>query len=88
LWWASDQTVYWQSLPVDVVNPLQVTGATYAASGSFETPWNDFNIRNQTKVALDVIVETNNPTTSETVKVEYATDYDETYTTLDISLTG
>jgi hypothetical protein len=83
LWWAADQTVYWQSLPVDVVNPLQVTGATYAASGSFETPWNDFNIRNQTKVALDVIVETNNPTTSETVKVEYATDYDETYTTLD-----
>ncbi len=83
LWWAIDQSVYWMTLPVDVVNPLQVSGSAYAASGSFETPWNDMGIRNQTKTALDVLVETVNPTTSETVKVEYATNYDETYTTLD-----
>ena len=85
MWWASNQKVYYQDLPVDAVNPLQVTGSEYAASGTLETPWNDFNIRNQTKVALDVLVETINPSSSETVKVEYATDYSESYTTLDDS---
>jgi hypothetical protein len=37
---------------------------------------------------LDVLVETVNPTSSETIKVEYATNYDdETYTVLDNSVT-
>ncbi len=82
LWWAANSKVYYQGLPVDVVNPLQITGSTYGPSATIETPWNDFNIRNQTKVALDVLVETVNPTTNETIKVEYATDYSESYTTL------
>ena len=85
MWWAADQTVYFMSLPIDVVNPLQVTDTDYAPTGRFETPWNDMNIRNQVKTALDVLVETNNPTTSETIIVEYATNYDETYTVLDDS---
>lgn len=83
MWWSFNQEVYYQPLPVDVVNPLQVPSSTYEATGTLETPWNDMGIRNQTKVALDVLVETNNPTTDETVKVEYAVDYTETYTTLD-----
>ena len=85
MWWAANQEVYWQTLPVDAVNPLQVANSTYAETATLETPWNDFNIRNQTKVALDVLVETVNPTSDETIKVEYATDYTESYTTLDDS---
>ena len=86
LYWSSDQTVYHMTLPIDAVNPLQIAGSTYAASGSFETPWNDFNIRNQVKTALDVLVETQHPSSSETIIVEYATDYVESYTTLDDSV--
>jgi hypothetical protein len=89
LWWSENTNVYYQSLPVDVVNPLQITNETYGTTATLETPWNDFNIRNQTKVALDVLVETINPTTDETVLVEYATDYSESYTTLGtITTTG
>ena len=78
MWWSENQEVYYQQLPVDVVNPLQVPSSTYEASGLLETPWNDMGIRNQTKVALDVIVETNSPTTDEYVTVEYAKNYDDT----------
>ena len=82
LWWASNQRVYWMTLPVDVVNPLQVSSSTYGESATLETPWMDFGIRNQNKLALSVLLETVNPTSSETVQVEYATDFGETYTTI------
>ena len=80
LWWAVNQRVYWMQLPVDVVNPLQVSSSTYGDSATLETPWFDMGIRNQRKLALSVIVETVNPSDDETVTVEYATDYTETYT--------
>ena len=88
VWWGAGKGVYYMPLPVDVVNPLQNPTGTFAEGATLETPWNDFNIRNQTKVALDVLVETVNPTSSETIKVEYATNYnDEAYTVLDNSVT-
>jgi hypothetical protein len=80
LWWAADKRVYYMTLPVDVVNPLQVPTTTYESTGTLETPWNDFQTRNATKLALRFLLETVNPTSSETVKVEYATDYVESYT--------
>lgn len=85
MWWGAGETVYFMKIPVDAVNPLQVPDTEYAPTGQFETPWNDMGIRNQIKTALDVLVETDNPTTDETVIVEYATNYNETYTTLDNS---
>jgi hypothetical protein len=78
MWWSENQEVYYQQLPVDVVNPLQVPTSTYAADGLLETPWNDMGIRNQTKVALDVLVESVSPSTSEYLTVEYAKNYDDT----------
>jgi len=78
MWWSENQEIYYQALPVDVVNPLQVPTSTYAADGLLETPWNDMGIRNQTKVALDVLVESVSPTTSEYLTVEYAKNYDDT----------
>ncbi len=82
LWFAVDQRVHFMSLPIDVVNPLQIPTQEYDPSGTLETFWNDLGIRNQRKLALSVIVETVNPTVNETVKIEYALDYDETYRTL------
>lgn len=88
LWWGAGQGVYHMPLPLDVVNPLQDPTGSYAQTATLETPWNDFNIRNQTKVALDVLVDSVHPTSDETIKVEYATDYDdENYTLLDNSTT-
>lgn len=80
LWWASNQRMYWMKLPSDTINPLQVPDTTYESSGTLETPWNDFQQKNQNKLLLSVILETTNPTSSETVKVEYALDNIESYT--------
>ena len=82
LWWASNQRVYYQNLPVDTVNPLQVPDTTYAATATLETPWNDFKTRNATKLALSFLLDTVNPSSSETVKVEYAINNIESYTTI------
>ena len=82
LWWAANQNVYYQTLPVDVINPLQVSTTTYADEATLETPWFTAGVRNQDKLALSTFVETTNPSSSETVKIEYATNYTESYTTL------
>ena len=82
LWWASNQRIYYQVLPVDTVNPLQIPTTTYATTATLETPWNDFRSRNSTKLALSFLLDTINPTSSETVKVEYAVNHIESYTTI------
>ena len=82
LWWAVNQRVYWMSIPLDVTNPLQVPATTYESTGTLETPWFDMGIRNQHKLAISVIVDSIHPTATETILIEYATNYVETYTTL------
>lgn len=82
LWWAANQRVYYMTLPVDVVNPLQIPTQQYESEAVLETPWFDMGIRNQQKLALASIVDTIHPSTSETVKIEYATNLEETYTTI------
>ena len=79
LWWAHNQHVLHMPLPVDVINPLQVSTTTYATSGTLETPWFDATVANQKKLALSVLLETENPTSSETVRLEYAVDRSDTY---------
>ena len=82
MWWLSNQRVYYMVMPQDVVNPLEVPSTRYGSSGTLETPWNDMGARNQSKLALSLLLETINPSSSETVKVEYATNYAESYTTI------
>jgi len=82
LWWMSNQRVYYMVLPQDVVNPLEVPTTKYGTQGTLETPWTDMGASNQSKLALSLLLETINPTSSETVKVEYATNYTESYTTI------
>lgn len=86
LWWAHNQKVLHMPLPVDVINPLQVPSTTYAAEGVLETSWFDATVANQKKLALSVLLETENPTSSETVKLEYAIDRSSTYTTVGTQL--
>ena len=86
LWWAHNQRVYHLPLPVDVVNPLQVTTTTYAATGQVETAWFDATVANQKKLALSLLLETENPTSDETVVLEYAIDRSDTYTTVGTQL--
>ena len=77
-------------LPPYIVNPTQLPTLEYNdASATHETPWFDAGVAHQNKLAVEVRLETTNPTSSETVLVEYATNYVESYTTLGtISATG
>ena len=89
LWWAANQTVYYMALPIDVINPLEVSSTAYESSATLETPWFDAGTPDQKKLALSVAIESTHPTSSETILVERAIDYVETYTTLGtISTTG
>lgn len=79
LWWAHNQRVYHMQLPIDVVNPIVVPDSTYALTGQLITPWFDAGRANQLKLMLSLILETSNPTASETVRLEYAINRSETW---------
>ena len=81
LWWGAGGRIYYQALPTDIINPSQVTTTQYDASGTDETPWLAPD-GNELKTALEVRLETRNPTSSESVVLAYATNYVESYTTL------
>lgn len=82
IWWAHNQRVLHMELPVDVVNPTQISTLTYDTAGTLETSWFDAGVSNLTKLALSVFVDSTHPTTDETLKIEYATDLVESYTTV------
>ena len=91
LWWGLDGQVYSQLIPFDVTNPSQLTavdGTDYAYhdEGIHETPWFDAQQSEVDKLALRLKVETQDVSSNEKVKVEYAINYDDTsegaYTTM------
>src|SRR5690606_5650105 len=51
--------------------------ATYSSSGTWESPWLE-KIGSQDFTAHQVIVNSDHPTSSETLHVQYALDYDDT----------
>ena len=79
LWFGYNDYVYYQKLPVDIINPSRVTEFEYAESGVHETPWFNAGQSEVDKLALKLKVEAQDLSTTETVRVEYATDYSETY---------
>ena len=83
LWANYDDNAYYIDESPDVTNPSQISTLKYASSSTFETPYFDAGVVAQNKVALALRVETNNPTSSETVTVSYATNYSTTFTALD-----
>jgi FlaG/FlaF family flagellin (archaellin) len=69
-------------MPMDIINPSEVTDFNYATSAIHQTPWVNAGQSEVDKLALKVKVEVQDASSSETVKVEYATDYSESYTTM------
>ena len=86
LWWGWDERVYYMDLPRDIVNPKQVKDFRYATSEVHETPWFNAGQIEVKKLALSARIEVADASSSETVKVEYATNYSDSsssdYTTL------
>lgn len=83
LWWGSGTGVYYMDLPQDIINPTEVTTFEYGLSGQHETPWFSAGQTEVTKTALSVIIETEDTSSTETIAVSYALNYDEaTYVTL------
>jgi hypothetical protein len=82
VWWGFHERVYTMALQRDIVNPSQVPEFLYAASGFIETPWFDaFQIEVE-KLALQLKVEVDGASSDETVLVQYATNYNESFSSL------
>ena len=87
LWWGFDGKVYHQLIPFDVTNPSQLsaqdgTDYEYESAAFHETPWFDAQQSDVDKLALKLKVEVEDASSNETVAVQYATDYSDSYTTM------
>ena len=82
LWFGFNDYVYYMKLPVDIINPSRVSDFEYAASGVHETPWFNAGQSEVDKLALKLKVECQDTSSTETVTVQYATDYSESYTSI------
>ena len=82
LWFGFNDNVYYMKLPVDIINPSRVTEFEYRESGTHETPWFNAGQSEVDKLALKLKVEVQDASSTETVIVQYATDYSESYTSL------
>jgi len=81
LWWGSGGQIYFMNLPKDIINPSETDKFPYGLSGVHETPWFNAGQSEVDKLALKLKIECSGLSATETVKVEYATDYTESYTT-------
>ena len=79
-------------IPKDIINPSEVSDFSYALEGVHQTPWFNAGQSEVDKLALSLRIEAQDLSTTEKIKVEYATDYAELYTdaveTLDSSAMG
>jgi len=84
LYWGFDGALYYQQLQSDVINPTQVVNYSYEDSvdGIHYTPWFSADQVEVDKLALKLKVETADCNANQTVKIEYGTDYTETYTAM------
>ena len=81
MWWGHNNIVHFMDLPKDIINPSEVSEFAYALQGIHETPWFNSGQSEVDKLALTLRIEAQDLTSTEKVKVEYATDYSESYTT-------
>jgi len=92
VWWGHNGAVYFMALPKDIINPSEVGDFSYALQGIHETPWFNAGQSEVDKLALSLRIEAQDLSSTEKIKVEYATDYSETYTvavgTLDSTVMG
>ena len=92
MWWGHNDIVHFMAIPSDIINPSEVAEFEYALEGVHETPWFNAGQSEVNKLALKLRIEAQDLSTTEKIKVEYATDYTESYTTavgtLDSSVMG
>ena len=81
LWWGVNGVDNFMDLPKDIINPSEVDDFAYATTGVHETPWFNAGQSEVDKLALNLRIECQDLSADETVLVQYATDYTETYTT-------
>lgn len=84
LWWAHNERIYYMALPVDIVNPSEVSTFSYATSAEHETPWFNAGQAEIDKLALRLKVECQDMTSSETLTISYGLDYSTSYTQLGV----
>lgn len=88
LWFGYADRVWWIQLNQTNSNPKQIAGWTFTATADIhKTPWFDAAQHEVDLTAIECIVDVEDSSSNETVKVEYATDYtegsnDASYTTL------
>ena len=81
VWWGHNDIVHFMDLPKDIINPSEVSEFAYALQGVHETPWFNAGQSEVDKLALSLRIEAQDLTSTEKIKIEYATDYSESYTT-------
>ena len=86
VYWGHNNIVHFMDLPKDIINPSEVSEFAYALTATHETPWFNAGQSEGDKLALNLRIEAQDLTTTEKIKVEYATDYNESYTTAVASL--
>jgi hypothetical protein len=76
LWWAQNERVHWITLPVDVVNPAEITDREYADASRDELPWlsDDAEFLN---LAVRLTVEVEGASSTETVTPYIGLDGDD-----------
>ena len=85
LYWGFNGELYYQQLQSDVINPNQVVNYKYEddVDGLHYTAWFSADQVEVDKLALELKIETDDCTSTQTVAVAYALDYDDSsYTSL------
>ena len=82
VWWGYNNVIYNLSLHRDIVNPSQLPDFAYAESGVHETPWFDAFQTELDKLAIQLKLEVEDVGTDETVQIQYATNYVESFENL------
>jgi hypothetical protein len=83
LWIAQNQLVHFIKLPIDVVNPEEITDRVYADSSQDDFPWFTDGQAEVDKTAVRLIVEVEGASSTETVAPSIGLDYDDaTFTAL------
>ena len=82
MWFGVGNALYWTALSPDVINPDEISTFQYASSGTMETPWFDGGDAAGNKTAISLRAVTSTCTTDVNIAISYATNFNESYTSL------
>ena len=88
LWWGHNNQVYFMPIPNDIINPSEIAEFEYATSAIHETPWFSAGQSEVDNLALKLRTEVQGMSSTETVLIQYATNYTESYTTAGSAITS